>query len=157
MSKQNFKFSVILSTFFGIGFFPKAPGTFATFIALILYWFLSPVLTELGIYTVLASSIILFIFFSIVTSYAEKILGKDAGCIVIDELFGYFLSVIFLPINIVIAIAAFIIFRLLDIFKPFPINKSQELKDGWGVMIDDVIAGLFTFVIIKVVLELNII
>ncbi|MDD3049630.1 MAG: phosphatidylglycerophosphatase A [Candidatus Cloacimonetes bacterium] len=157
MNKQNFKFSVILSTFFGIGFFPKAPGTFATLIALILYWFLSPMLTDLNIYAILASSIVLFVFFSIVASYAERILGKDPGCIVIDEVFGYFLSVIFLPRNITIAIAAFIIFRLLDIFKPFPINKSQELKDGWGVMVDDVIAGMFTFVIIKIVLELNII
>ena len=83
--------------------------------------------------------------------HAERALGtKDPGAIVIDEVAGMTLSVLFLPLTPLVLAAGFALFRAFDIWKPFPARRSQQLGGGVGVMIDDLIAGLYALVILLV-------
>jgi phosphatidylglycerophosphatase A len=82
-------------------------------------------------------------------SRVERVLGKkDPGVIVIDEVAGMLLSVILLPPTIPVLVTAFLLFRLFDIWKPFPARESQALTGGVGVMVDDLIAGLYALVLV---------
>ena len=85
----------------------------------------------------------------------ERLLGlKDPGVIVIDEVAGMMLSVLALPRTPLILLAAFLCFRVLDIVKPFPARQSQVLRGGLGVMMDDLIAGAYTLVLLTASLTL---
>lgn len=85
-------------------------------------------------------------------SRVERVLGaKDPGVIVIDEVAGMMLSVLLLPRTLPVLISAFLLFRLFDIWKPFPARESQALGGGLGVMVDDLIAGLYALVILLIV------
>ncbi len=82
-------------------------------------------------------------------SRVERALGrKDPGVIVIDEVAGMLLSVILLPPTIPVLVTAFLLFRLFDIWKPFPARESQVLTGGLGVMVDDLIAGFYALVLV---------
>jgi phosphatidylglycerophosphatase A len=82
---------------------------------------------------------------------AERSLGKDSGHIVIDEFCGYLVAVLFVPKTIGYLFAAFVLFRLFDIFKPPPIrNIERAVKGGAGIMLDDVMAGIFANICIQV-------
>ena len=74
----------------------------------------------------------------------EKEKGKDPGIVVIDEFVGQWISLLFLPKTLWIFIAAFLLFRILDIIKPFPAADLEELDGGIGIMLDDVIVGIYT-------------
>ena len=91
-----------------------------------------------------------------VSGKAERMFNKkDAKCIVIDEVAGMLLSLMFLPFDIKFVIIAFVLFRLLDILKPYPANRIQELKGSIGIMGDDIVAGLYTNLIMLVVLKMG--
>jgi phosphatidylglycerophosphatase A len=82
-------------------------------------------------------------------SRVERVLvRKDPGIIVIDEVAGMLLSVILLPRSIPVLVTAFLLFRLFDIWKPFPARASQALSGGVGVMVDDLIAGVYALVLV---------
>ncbi len=85
---------------------------------------------------------------------AEKAYGHDAGKINIDEVVGMLCAVLFLPQTTWTLLAAFFLFRLFDVLKPFPANRSQALPRGWGVMADDVIAGVYANLVVQVGLRL---
>ena len=79
----------------------------------------------------------------------ERVLGtKDPGLIVIDEVAGMLLAVLLLPPTLPVLITAFLLFRLFDVWKPFPARESQVLKGGLGVMLDDLIAGFYALVLV---------
>jgi phosphatidylglycerophosphatase A len=79
----------------------------------------------------------------------ERVLGrKDPGIIVIDEVAGMLLSVVLLPPTIPVLVTAFLLFRLFDIWKPFPARESQALTGGMGVLMDDLIAGVYALVLV---------
>jgi len=150
------KFSEYLSTLFGIGYFPKAPGTAGTFFAAIVYfvlpdeWFNSWQNSGIALIVILAGSLISVFF----VSKAEKILGHDNGKIIIDEFWGYLIAVLFLPKTLIIIIAAFVLFRIFDILKPEPVNVLQKLPAGWGVMADDIMAGIYSNIVLQVAIRL---
>jgi phosphatidylglycerophosphatase A len=129
-----------------IGFMPIAPGTFGTFAALTVFLLLKPSLHLL--------SVILFLIIpvGIISSHiAERVLNeKDSRHIIIDEFCGYFLSVLFVPVSFGYALAAFFLFRVFDILKPFPIRKTEKLKGGLGIMADDLMAALYTNVMLQI-------
>ena len=84
-------------------------------------------------------------------SRVERVLGKkDPGVIVIDEVAGMLLSVILLPPTIPVLVTAFLLFRLFDIWKPFPARQLQELHGGVGVMLDDLIAGVYALGLVAI-------
>ncbi len=138
---------LFLATGFFIGHMPFAPGTFGTLIGLPICFLLSrfhigPVVLW----------VLLFIFFAIgVASAAEKILKqKDAAQIVIDEIAGVLVVFIGLPFNLYTAICGFIIFRVFDILKPFPIRWfEKKVGGGSGIVLDDVIAGIYSHLILR--------
>jgi phosphatidylglycerophosphatase A len=115
------------------GYCPVAPGTAAS--ALI-----ASVLFFLGVF---------------VSGQAEGYWGKDASRIVIDEIVGFLAAVLFLPKFPLMVILGFFIFRFLDIVKPFPAHRSQRLSGGWGVMVDDLVVGSYTNLLLRAVMFLK--
>jgi len=81
----------------------------------------------------------------------EKDLGHDPSIVVIDEVLGMGISLLFLPRNFWLFFIAFLLFRVFDILKPPPINLSQKLPAGWGIMIDDVIAGFYALIGVHII------
>jgi phosphatidylglycerophosphatase A len=126
---------------------PIAPGTAGTFVGVLLYLgirnlssvpygFLCVLLCFLGIF---------------VAGRAEKMLGsKDSPSIVIDEIAGYLIAMFMVPSSWGAVAAAFIIFRLFDIVKPWPLRRLQDLPGGLGVMIDDIGAGISTNIVLQI-------
>jgi len=95
-------------------------------------------------------ALLLFCLFSVwISSLAEKRLGHDAPQIVIDELCGFFVSVLWLPKGILLGLWAFILFRAFDIAKPLVVGWAQKLPKGWGVVADDLAAGLIANLILQ--------
>ncbi len=79
----------------------------------------------------------------------ERVLGqKDPGIIVVDEVAGMTLSVVLLPRTVSVLLVAFVLFRIFDVWKPFPARESQALTGGLGVMIDDLIAGAYALILV---------
>ncbi len=139
--------SKIIATVFFIGYIPFAPGTFGSLAALAFIWIFRP-----DILTLLAILITIFIA-GVSSSHAvEKDTGiKDGRYIVIDEFAGYLASVIFLPLTAGYLIAAFFLFRFFDILKPPPIrNVEKTFHGGLGIMFDDLLAGIFTNIILQI-------
>ncbi len=129
---------------FGAGYSPVAPGTVGSLVTVVAVWLLP--LTPLRIAVAL---VVVFLVGGWAGSRVERVLGrKDPGVIVIDEVAGMLLSVILLPRTIPVLVTAFLLFRLFDIWKPFPARESQALTGGLGVMMDDLIAGLDTLVLV---------
>ncbi len=130
-----------LATGFYIGMIPKAPGTWGSLAAL-LPWFLLKDL-PLPAYLIVLATVFVLGFF--VSGSAEKILDRpDAGPIVIDEILGMFVTLTLAPPHPAAWILGFILFRIFDIFKPFPVSWfDQRVHGGIGIMMDDVIAGLY--------------
>jgi phosphatidylglycerophosphatase A len=127
---------------------PIASGTWGSAVGMLIAWLF------FGNTSVALILTLLVLVISIpVSTRAEKIFGtKDDGRIVIDEIVGYWISVLFLPRTLIVYAAAFFLFRLLDVLKPLGIRRSQDLPGGWGIVIDDVLAGLLTNLIIQAAL-----
>ncbi len=132
-------FSVVIASFFGVGYLPAAPGTWGSLAAIVIAYFFFPVkIPEL---LLVAFTVTLI---GIYASYrAEDVYGKDGAEIVIDEAAGIFVSIIAIPKSIETYTMAFILFRFFDIVKPFPARRSERIPYGVGVMADDVIAGIY--------------
>jgi len=131
---------MFLATGCFVGNISFAPGTFGSILGLPLCFFLSKI--DLSVAAVLT---VLLILFSVwVAGEAEKILGeKDPGAIVIDEIAGIVVTLIGLPLNLFLMVAGFLIFRVLDIFKPYPIRLLEKhFSGGAGIVLDDVAAGI---------------
>lgn len=121
-----------------------APGTVGSLVTVVVIWLLP--FTPLGLGYTLGAVTVIGIWAG---SRVERVLGKkDPGLIVIDEVAGMLLSVLLLPRTIPVLVTAFLLFRLLDIWKPFPARESQALTGGVGVMVDDLIAGLYTLILV---------
>ena len=139
----------IISTFFYLGYFPKIPGTIGTLGGLILYILLNNFF-NFNVYSMCIFTLILIIVSIISSSYAIKVFNNnDPKEVVIDEVAGYFVSVLFLPFDYNLIIIAFILFRLFDIYKPFLVKKLEDLKGGLGITLDDVGAGVLSIILIQ--------
>ena len=128
------------ATFFYTGFFPFAPATFATFVFLLLYVFV-PGGDWLATWTIFLPTLVLSVPAS---SAVEKTRGKDPHCVVIDEIVGIQVALVGATPSLAGVAAAFILFRIFDVWKPFPIDRLQSLPRGWGIVADDMVAGIYT-------------
>lgn len=127
------------ATFFFTGHFPVAPATFASLVTLALWWALPPVPAwALAVVILVVSALGVWL-----AGRAESIYGHDGKPIVIDEVAGVLLTVLGLGHGLALAAAGFLVFRLLDVVKPPPAYQLQSLRGGWGVMADDLMAGLY--------------
>ena len=151
--KKNYLHKFI-GTGSGLGLIPFAPGTFGSLGGLLTGWIILEYSESPTIF--LLSLIIIFFFLGVYCS--NKLIpewGKDPSRIVIDEVVGMWISMLFLPHNIGLLIAAFGCFRLFDIFKPLGIRKFESFPRGWGIMLDDVVAGFFANAVIQLFLILK--
>lgn len=139
--------STLVATFLYTGFFPFAPATFATAVFLAAYW-LFPGGEWLAHWAVLAVTVLISIPAS---TQIEKTRGKDPSCVVIDEVVGIQIVLVAAEPTLIGVVSAFLLFRLFDIWKPFPIDRLQSLPGGWGIVADDVLAGLYTRIVLGVV------
>ena len=123
-----------------------ASGTVGSFVTLIALWLIP--FTTLALLVTLAVVTLVGIWAG---SRVERAIdAKDPGIIVIDEVAGMLVSVLFLPRTIPVLVTAFLLFRLFDIWKPFPARQFQELHGGLGVMLDDLIAGAYALALIAI-------
>ncbi len=137
----------LLGSCFGLGYLPKAPGTFGSLSGILLYYICRDLSN-------LAQGCAVFIFILLAIGISEKIekilRSKDPEEIVIDEAAGMWISLIFIgEIGWGAIICGLIIFRLLDILKPFPINLFQTFRGGTGILADDLAAGMITNFILR--------
>ena len=134
-----------VATFFYLGKLPIAPGTWGSMGALILWLFL-PV-------TIFVHLSVIFLFFLLGVYSSQQVAIymqiHDPSEVVIDEAVGMGISLFMLPHSLALYLIAFLLFRFFDILKPSFIYQAQNLPGGWGIMLDDVLAGLFTLVIIS--------
>lgn len=144
------KIAVAVSSGLGIGFIPWASGTFGTLWGVLLFYLLGGLSWQV-FFLITLGAILIAVFLA---HQAEIALGqKDSSVIVSDEIVGYLVTVIGIPFGPVTAIAAFILFRLFDIFKPFPIRRLEKrLPGGWGVVLDDVMAGVYAQIVLRLFL-----
>ena len=132
---------VFLATGFTVGNIPFAPGTWGSLLGLPLWLGMAQLETGAAVVCLLA-----VIGTAVwVADRAERVLGqKDAQCIVVDEMAGMLVGLAGVPVSAVNCLCAFAVFRLLDIAKPFPARRiEQRLPGGWGVVLDDVAAGIY--------------
>jgi len=135
----------IIATFFYIGYLPFMPGTFGSAAALLLYIFLKP--GPLAQYAFLALFLSLGFYFS---GKAEKQFNsKDPKYIVIDEVAGMFLTFLFIPFDFKLLLIGFLLFRVLDTVKPYPADRLQNINGSAGIMLDDIVAGLYANIILQ--------
>ena len=140
-----------LATFFGAGYLKPGPGTYGSAAAVLLWYaaariFPSTSLT-LAIATTLAAILITLIGIPASTITARESARKDPGFVVIDEVAGQLFALILMRPDWPHAALALLLFRLLDIFKPWPIRKLEALPNGTGIMLDDVAAGLIALLL----------
>ena len=142
-------FVLLLATGFGVGYSPVAPGTLGTLIAIPVYYFLSAIPSPIYEITLIG-----FFFLSVwISENAEIFFGKkDDQRIVIDEMMGFLITMLWVPKVTHFIIIGFFLFRLFDILKPFPIRRLEKrLKGGYGVVLDDVMAGVYANIILHLV------
>jgi phosphatidylglycerophosphatase A len=149
------RIAIALSTFFGCGFFPKAPGTIGSLAgigtAALVQW------AGGGRIVLLVMAIVVFpaaVWESTVT--ARELGRKDPGMVVIDEVLGQWVTLLGASVwTWQIYLAAFLLFRLFDIWKPQPVRKAESLREGLGIVADDVLAGIYGALILYIGTQLR--
>ncbi len=132
-----------IGTGLGTGFSPIAPGTAGSLLMLLLIYGLGPISAG-----VLLGVLVVLFFLGVFTgTYIEKERGEDPPIVVIDEMVGMGISLWMVPYDWRLYAAAFVLFRIFDIYKPPPIEASQRVSAGWGIMLDDVIAGIYALIL----------
>ncbi|MCP4726285.1 MAG: phosphatidylglycerophosphatase A [bacterium] len=121
------------------GYSPFAPGTAGTALCFLVFWFIP----GLSVIEHIITTAVLIVLGVISSNHLEKHLEKDSSIITIDEIAGMAIALIMLPKSVFIWLAAFVLFRLFDIFKPPPIKSLEFLPGGFGVMGDDIAAGIY--------------
>jgi len=144
----------IVEKFIGSGFYsgymPFAQGTFGSLVALSIY--LIPGMENPTILLVLIS--LFFVVGIPIGTKFEAIYGKDPKQCTIDEMIGTWITLLFIPKNIWLILMAFIIWRVLDIVKPFPANIAEKLNGGVGIILDDVIAAIYALTISHIIINI---
>ncbi len=151
---------IAIATSLGMGYFPKAPGTAGALLGMLIMFFLNKLLTLFDF----SSGIILFLdllAIVLITLIGVKAIKKvheiwphDDNKIVIDEVVGVWISLLFLPLNFYYYLLAFAVFRVFDIAKPFGIKKIDEKHTDWGVMWDDILAGIYALIVMQIIIKL---
>jgi phosphatidylglycerophosphatase A len=161
-------FSLAVTTF-GVGYLPLAPGTWGSIIAVAFYialsnsfatyrysaGFLPPEGPAAALHAALMIALILFVLLGMwAANRSVDLLGNtDAPQAVVDEVMGQLVVFLFIPFtdSWMLILAGFLLFRLFDIWKPYPIDKLQDLSGGIGVCVDDIVAGIYAGVVLTVV------
>ena len=143
-------FHIIIASGFGSGFSPFAPGTAGALVAVIIWTVLFYVIPFNILLVVTSLLIVLFTAAGIWSAdKLESEWGKDPSKVVVDEMVGVWIALLALPVgNVWYILFAFLLFRFFDIFKPLGIRKMEQLEGGIGVMADDILAGIYSFLLL---------
>ncbi len=144
LSEIPFFYRFIATGFFS-GYAPFAPGTVGSAAALV--FFLLPAFGRPII--LLPATVVMFVVGGVAAEAAERRLGQDPSCVTIDEVVGMWLSLWFLPLSLPVIGAAFFLFRFFDIVKPFPASYFDKKSGGWNIMLDDVVAAIYTNLVLQ--------
>lgn len=139
----------IIASVAGIGYI-KGGGTFAAILYCII-WFLLPAGFSNSYWQVAVTFIIIAIG-TWSSNNVDAIWGKDSSRVVIDEVAGMAITLLFVPVNMLFLLTALFLFRFFDIVKPLGIRSMEKLPKGWGVMADDVLAGLYSLVVMQLII-----
>ncbi len=136
------------------GLAPVAPGTAGSFTAAILIFLPGHVggIPEWSISVAALSLVVVFFAGVWSATKAERIHGRDPGIVVIDEVAGMIVTLMAIPNSPVAVVFGFFIFRAMDILKPFPARRLEKAPGGWGIMLDDVMAGIYSNVLLRAAL-----
>jgi len=141
------RLALVIATCGYVGYVPLAPGTAGSAVALVLLWavrFTGSAAVEIAVVAVLAAIGVWS------AGVAERHVGRtDPGVVVIDEVVGMLITLLLLPLGVVSACVGFLVFRLLDIVKPWPSGRLESLPGGLGVMADDAMAAVYGHVIMR--------
>jgi len=145
------KFASRIATFAAsvayLGYSPVAPGTVGTLAAAAVYWWFVP--ADYWVVVVAAAATAAGVWAG---GVAEKVWGeRDPRRVCLDEFAAFFVAVAFLPKTLPYLVGAFVLSRAFDILKPFPANRSQRLRGGWGIMADDFFASLYANLVLQAV------
>ena len=146
MTKVLDTLSRAVATGFGSGYAPFAPGTAGSLVGLLLFL---PI-AGLAWPTQLAATAAVTLVGVLAAGHVARILGrKDPGLVVVDEVAGQWITFVALPVTPVTALAGFLLFRLMDIVKPWPARDLEQLPGGFGIMADDVAAGIYAHLLLR--------
>jgi phosphatidylglycerophosphatase A len=164
LTQQNFLSRVVATVGF-IGYFPLAPGTIASLVAVLVFFLLPPYLS------IAAYLIGLVGLFALSVWAAQQMVAPDGWWwlphkakraergrtdpseVVIDEVMGMAVTLAFMPLTAKTIWIGFFLFRLFDIIKPFPARRAEQLPGGWGIVMDDVVAGIYANVLWRIILK----
>ena len=135
------------------GYSPIASGTVGSAVGLAIYW----IPGVENPYVLIPLSLVVLLLGIKASTVMEKSYGHDPSEVTIDEVVGMWISVLLLPKRIVIAVIAFLIFRILDIVKPYPARRFDSLQGGAGIMLDDVVSAIYTNLFMQLIVALNIV
>lgn len=139
----------LIASVFGVGYVSKGGGTLAALLCCI-FWYALRV-DPFGIATLTATGVLAGV--GVWSSYAvEPGWGKDSSKVVIDEVAGMMVTLVFVPVGVQYVLSGFLLFRFFDIVKPLFIKKTEQLPGGWGVMMDDVQAGLYANGVLQLII-----
>jgi phosphatidylglycerophosphatase A len=138
---------MFIATGAGSGYLPKAPGTWGSLVGVLLWFLLRPL--PLAPYCILVAG--LFVLGTVAAGAAEKIVDHgDPGLVVIDEIVGQIIALTTVPAHPLWIILGFVFFRFFDILKPFPVGwLDSHIHGGLGIMLDDVAAGLYALLVLR--------
>lgn len=145
------RLATLLATGFGAGYSPVAPGTAGSLVGLLLFWPLArlPWPVQAG-----ASACVFVVGVWASGALARRLGRKDPGLAVIDEVVGQWVTLLALPFTPLTAAAGFFLFRVFDVLKPWPARPLEALPGGWGIVADDVAAGVYAHLALRVALLL---
>ncbi len=148
----------VIAAGFGSGYSPLAPGTAGSIVGALILWILYSLVPEYfsgGWKGTPYLLILILLAFGLGVWSANALSqewGKDPQKVVIDEIAGMWVSMLVVPVSLLSLTLAFILFRIFDIWKPLGIRKAEALSGGWGIMMDDVVAGLYACIVVHLIL-----
>lgn len=144
----------MIATWFGCGYFPGVPGTFGSAVAAAMAY---PILVYGGPFALSMAAILVFaIGIWAADQHCRLIEQHDPRPVVVDEVAGQWITLVAAPIDPIAFVVGFFLFRFFDIFKPFPISWiDKNVMGGFGVMFDDVVAGIFAGVVMLILVQLE--
>jgi len=143
------KTNKLLATFFYVGDFPVAPGSLASIVGALL----AIILHFNPVFYILVTIAVIFIGFKVSGCTERYLKQKDPSCIVIDEVAGALIAFFMLPLNTSVIVTTYLLFRAFDMFKLYPVNKFDEKDGSFGIMMDDIFAGIYTNIIMHIAIR----
>ncbi len=141
----------LIATWFGCGLLPGAPGTWGSIAALPFAWLITRQFGVWGLFCAVITAFAIGIWAA--GRYTQAAGLKDCQNVVIDEVAGQWLALLFVPLDPLAYFVAFILFRICDIYKPWPANRAdRNVTGGLGIMLDDMIAGAYALLAMQTVL-----